>query len=325
MPLIRTLLADIECKQREAVYVSHQAGTPALSSAVQFVTLTQFGSRVRFLVSNEFEDNSAEVVFSLTYLKGIRLQKAKRLLSRYDYMGVMELLTLEMQDAENPQLETIKKLLSCAVLWNCAQFKQFAESLGKEAQERLDTWWWTAYESAYLAVIRIEQGNTVEAMFHSFRAVEGVIGFWAIETYPDDIESRDGKPVAILRADSQLPQYLIDDLNDPKKTKKGEIDLYGERLFKLFRESRPELQHEEDLKVIWKAARGKRNHLFHQLLGLDEKEVFQAWGRANQSSWEARLLNCLNLITNQPQFKSVGHASLMTKIHKELEKKVASL
>lgn len=41
-----------ELPKDSIVYVSHQAGTTAISSAVQFCSLAKFGDRVRFLVSN---------------------------------------------------------------------------------------------------------------------------------------------------------------------------------------------------------------------------------------------------------------------------------
>jgi len=313
----------LKVKPNETVYVSHQAGTPALSSAVQFVSLAQFEKTVRFLVSNEYDSSLTEVVPSSKYLRKIQQEKAKQLLARHDYFGVKELFGSYLESEA-------KELLEAAIKWNRAEFEKFSyelkncsnQNLKQEVQERTkeENWWWSAYESAYLAVVRLKQKNTVEAMFHSFRAVEGVIGNWSKQKYPGDIEDRKGKPVAILRSPSNLPQYLIDKL---KEIENGEMALYGESLFKLLRESKPELKEHNDVKVIWKSAKSKRNDQFHQLLGLDEKEVFQAWGMNSQRSWETRLLNCLNLITNQSHFKSIQKASLMSKVHNELEKAIA--
>jgi len=313
----------IQVKPEEKVYVSHQAGTPAISSAVQFASLAQFEKKVRFLVSNEYDANLTELVPSSRYLHKLQREKAKKLLERHDYFGVKKVFGSYLKPEDN-------KLLEAAIKWNRAEFKKFSEelkncsnqNLKKEVQERTkeENWWWSAYESAYLAVVRLEQKNTVEAMFHSFRAVEGVIGYWSKEEYPGDIEDRKGKPVAKLRSPSKLPDYLIKELEE---TKNSEMGLYGESLFKLFRESKPELKEHDDIKVIWNSAKKKRNNQFHQLLGLDEKEIFQAWGRANQPSWEARLLNCLKLITNQSHFTSIKKASLMSQVHDELDKAIA--
>ncbi len=261
---------------------------------------------------------------SSRYLRKIQREKANKLLERHDYFGVKEVFNSYLE----PEAQ---KLLEAAIKWNQAEFKKFLDelnncsspSLKEELQERTEdkNWWWSAYESAYLAVVRLEQKNTVEAMFHSFRAVEGVIGYWSKQEYPDDIEDRNGKPVAILHSPSKLPQYLVEELENSKDGEKG---LYGESLFKLFRESKPELKEHNDIKVIWNSAKKRRNNQFHQLLGLDEKEVFQAWGMSSQRSWETKLLNCLKLITNQSHFTSIKKASLMSKVHGLLEKAISN-
>lgn len=316
----------------QTVYVSHQAGTPAISSAVQFSSLSKFGVRVRFLVSSEQDTRSPEILPSSSYLKGIRKQEAKALLKSYDYSGIQKLISPYLDDEHR---ET-KLLLNAAIQWNYAKFEEFVSKLQKssdqelaqEAKERSQHWWWVAYEAAYLGVVRLEQGNTVEAMFHSFRALEGLTSKWSTQFYPDDVLDRDGKAVAILNSTSKLPEYLLENLNElVSEGKFPEIGLYGEPLFKLFRESKPELQNNEDLKSVWKSARGNRNKLFHRLEGLNEKSLFQAWGMNSRPSWEQRLLNCLNLISDPDQlhFKSLQEASLMAQVHQKLESAIASL
>jgi len=53
--LVNNILANIEYDPSRYVYVSHQAGTPAISSAVQFVSLNRF-EKVKFILSNQFYD-----------------------------------------------------------------------------------------------------------------------------------------------------------------------------------------------------------------------------------------------------------------------------
>ncbi|WP_016953588.1 hypothetical protein [Anabaena sp. PCC 7108] len=71
----------------ETVYISHQAGTPAISSAVQFVSLSSF-KNVRFLSSNVFfnDDNEPvsepEIINISKYWMGIQLEKAKQLVRK---------------------------------------------------------------------------------------------------------------------------------------------------------------------------------------------------------------------------------------------------
>jgi len=69
----------------KTVYVSHQAGTPAISSAVQFAALGNFKD-VNFLVSNKcFNqdcklESTAELIESSKYRRGLQIQQAKQLI-----------------------------------------------------------------------------------------------------------------------------------------------------------------------------------------------------------------------------------------------------
>jgi len=69
--------------QNQTVYVSHQAGTAAISSAVQFASLSQF-KNVKFLSSNIFYNDDGEqisepqIINISNYWMGIQIQKAKQ-------------------------------------------------------------------------------------------------------------------------------------------------------------------------------------------------------------------------------------------------------
>ena len=68
----------------ETIYVSHQAGTPAISSAVQFLTISKF-NHVRFLISNQsYQDDELksvpDMIDSSQYWRGLQIQKAKKLI-----------------------------------------------------------------------------------------------------------------------------------------------------------------------------------------------------------------------------------------------------
>ena len=333
----------VELKSGDRVYVSHQAGTPAISSAVQFVCLAEFENQfqvegkppqqtVRFLVSNEY-GSTAKPIKSSEYLRGIRKQEALALLKRHDYSGIKALIAHYLNHCE-------QILLDAAIQWNYAEFEKFSvllkeqsisekySELAKKVEDRTEkkNWWWTAYEAAYLGVVRLNQGNTVEAFFHCFRAFEGLISNWSVIFYPNDIEDKNGKAVAVLKVSSKLPQYLLEELGElKKKARKTEIELYGERLFRLFRESNLDLKDNEDLKTIWKFTRNIRNQQFHRLKGLDKSSLYKAWGMNSRPSWEKRLLNCLQLISDQPNLKSLGEASLMVQVHQELLNAIADL
>jgi hypothetical protein len=83
--LVKNTLQRINVNPLKAVYISHQAGTPAISSAVQFVSLGRF-NKVKFLVSNKYfnddyeQQSQGECIESSEYGRGIQIQKAKQLI-----------------------------------------------------------------------------------------------------------------------------------------------------------------------------------------------------------------------------------------------------
>ncbi|WP_339393567.1 hypothetical protein [Nostoc sp. UHCC 0870] len=86
LSLVGKTLDNLTDNPLKTVYISHQAGTPAISSAVQFVSLGRF-KNVNFLVSNEyFDDNynpqsKSEAIPSSNYWRGMQIQKAKQLIT----------------------------------------------------------------------------------------------------------------------------------------------------------------------------------------------------------------------------------------------------
>jgi hypothetical protein len=86
LKLVETEFSKLQISQVKTVYVSHQAGTPAISSAVQFVSLGKF-INVKFLVSNQYYDSDynqqseAKLIDSSQYWRGIQIQKAKQLIT----------------------------------------------------------------------------------------------------------------------------------------------------------------------------------------------------------------------------------------------------
>ncbi|MBD2440821.1 hypothetical protein [Nostoc sp. FACHB-110] len=86
LALVQGTLGKLDFNTSKTVYVSHQAGTPAISSAVQFVSLGKFKT-VKFLVSNEYFDENyerksqSEAIKSSNYWRGLQIQKAKQLIT----------------------------------------------------------------------------------------------------------------------------------------------------------------------------------------------------------------------------------------------------
>ncbi len=326
LKIVRTAFSEEIKVEPDTVYVSHQAGTPAISSAVQFMSLARFGERVEFLVSNEYEKEPLEPIKSSEYLRGIKFQEANALLKHHDYAGVKELVGSYL-NAESVIL------LDAAIQWNFAKFEdedtksedfvkkllQYPnEKFVQEVEERTkkENWWWTAYESAYLAVVRLKQGNTVEAMFHSFRAVEGLLRQWVDKFYSEEINQ------------TKHPSW-----NKNERWNRN-LNKYGQDLY-LFLSIKKTIDREKnsDIWIFGNQVFNKRNDLFHQLKGLqDKKAVFENWRSPNEKQWrddaekkwKARILGCLNFIAEpKPLFISLEEASLMSKVHKELEKAIA--
>lgn len=103
---------DVEFKKGEDIYVSHQAGTPAISSAVQFMSLSRFGKKVKFLVSNEYS-KSADIVESSTYLRGIQIQQVKALIYPGGSPGAAKkLIEVEKIDSQTSELDELDKLVN---------------------------------------------------------------------------------------------------------------------------------------------------------------------------------------------------------------------
>jgi len=174
LSLVQTELSKIQIENGANIYVSHQAGTPAISSAIQFTSLAKFGKQVKFLVGNEYRQNAqdaTDIIDSPRYLKGIQIQQAKALLDLYNYAGVNKLLKPYWKKTEDRLEKKIRSYLIMAECWNYGKFKEaFEKSKTKVIEKRIKQWWWIGYEAAYLAFMRLEQRNNVEALFHSFRA-----------------------------------------------------------------------------------------------------------------------------------------------------------
>jgi hypothetical protein len=322
LKLIQSELAQLDFPDSAKIYVSHQASTPAISSAVQFETLLRFGHRVQFLVTSERDKELTKILNRSTYLRGIRQKEAKTLLNSYDYSGLKELLAPYLKPDVKPDVEI---LLDAAIQWNSAKFDDFAKrlldypdnQLRQSVQERTkeDNWWWTAYEAAYLGVVRLEQGNTVEAFFHSFRAVEGLIRLFADAKYKGKIKfSKKGIP----------------SIEFPDK----KFNLYGKTLYYLLKYNCCNLQPSQPIdpekdKDIWQFGEvtfDKRNQYFHQLFGLSKQDVFDAWNTNNRTDWEARVLGCLNFIAEPDSpFTALNTASLMSPIQDKLKEAIAQI
>mgnify|MGYP005851440153 CR=1 FL=1 len=327
----------------ELVYVSHQAGTPAISSAVQFCSLATFGDRIKFLISNEYNPKLTSLVKSSSYLRGIKREQAKKLLENHDYAGVNSLVGEYLKGDK-------KTLLQAALQWNYAKFDDedgFADELTKlvsqdfqglvqMVDDRRQYWWWTAYEAAYLSFIRLDQRNGVEAFFHGFRAVEGLISKWAEVHFSEHIEPNNDSP-KLKSSILEVPglNYLGKSKYAKHRAKleqDGTVILSGFYLYALLRSAKPKWK--EDCKEITdfiEKISPTRNKVFHRLRGLEINDVFEAWLidktktiEKKKLTLEEKIRKYLNFVSEQ-DFQSLEEASLMAKVHTELERAIAAL
>jgi hypothetical protein len=333
------------------IYVSHQAGTPAISSAVQFSSLARFADRVKFLVSNEQDSALTSTIGSSAYLRGIKFKQASKLLDNHDYAGIKNLIGDNLTDDS-------ALLLDAALNWNIAKFDEFLQDVAQypyfsaevEERKREDNWWWKAYESAYLAIVRLEkQENIVDALFHSFRAIEGIFTEWGVQNFKDHIQVKNGRPylkTTILDEDlcferakykeiegKKNPENDLAKLKDKLeliKLKNKDSIFYGLTIYTLFREVRRDWKSvHKPISRFWDSNNGiseKRNKIFHQLQGLTKDELFEIWEVGNFDEWRGRLRDFSNFVSGQKyefldKEDSDGKvASLMVKVHQELKK-----
>jgi hypothetical protein len=113
LSLVEAKLTELNIDANEEVYVSHQAGTPAASSAVQFVSIGKF-KKVKFLVANEYFDaedfeikSQAKIVDSSRYQRSLQIQKAKQLIIKGLPAAAKELLTGIVDDQVMTEINEI--------------------------------------------------------------------------------------------------------------------------------------------------------------------------------------------------------------------------
>jgi hypothetical protein len=311
----------------DSVYVSHQAGTPAISSAVPFTSLAQFGQRVSFLVSSEYQADRTVILASSRYLRSLKIQEAIALLERYDYEGVQSLLGGYL-NPKNPVDKRLKQLLEAAVEWNRAEFQKFKNKLVKHHLFPVESfpWWRSGYESAYLAYVRFEQGNLIEALFHSFRAVEGSVKSLAQDQFGLYIENHPKYGLQFKQSiKTKLPGYpkLLSPA-DREKLDKSQLGVFGVPLWSFLQAAREDWRKTPEVAVMWKEAKEVRNSYFHSIEGMQPQELFQAWDTQNLADWLHQLVTCLNFISNQ-DFDDLAGASLMARVHREIQGAIDAL
>ena len=317
----------ISIAKNQSVWLWVKGGVGQTSEAARVSGLSLYGDRILFFDvqqnttanRNGIPSDYSGPFLGTNYLWDRTQKQALKLLESYDYTEAYDLLEPYFQQSGS-KFGPIPNLLKAGKLWNQGQFERFL-SLAKSSTQisSVEGRLWMAYEQAYLGVIRLKQMNTTEAMLHSYRAIEGLLYWWAADSFPDHFqEEKQGWPlvnISITKKYSSLERYFTGSENTAKNTAK--VD--GWLLKDLLKEAIPETKNSIDFKAFWKSAKYARNYFSHRLGGLAEQDVFTAWGEdiTDSQQWQKRILNCINLVTGE-SFSTLYKASLFSQIHKQV-------
>ncbi len=323
----KTWRNEIHIQPHQPIWVCVKGGVGQTSEAARVSGLSFYGDRILFFEVQQNTSANRQGIPSdykgpflgTNYLWDRTQKQALKLLESYDYTEAYDLLEPYFQQSGS-KFGAIPNLLKAGKLWNQGQFEKFL-SLAKSSTQisSVEGRLWMAYEQAYLGVIRLEQMNTTEAMLHSYRAIEGLLYWWAADSFPDHFqEEKQGWPlvnISITKKYSSLERYFTGSENTAKNTAK--VD--GWLLKDLLKEAIPETKNSIDFQAFWESARNTRNTFSHRLGGLAEQDVFTAWGKdiTNSQQWQKRILNCINLVTRK-SFTTLYKASLFAQIHKQV-------
>jgi len=313
----------ISVDKHQSIWVCLKGGVGQTSEAARISGLSFYGDRIQFF---EFKQNTpanrsgkpsdySGPFLGTNYLWDRTQKQALKLLESYDYAEAYNLLAPYFQQS-SANFGAIPNLLKAGKLWNQGQFERFL-SLAKSStqissvQGRL----WMAYEQAYLGVIRLEQLNTTEAMLHSYRAIEGLLYLWAVESFPNDVqEEKQGWPLVKISITEKYPalEYYFGKYE-------SKIHLQTNLLRNLLNIAIRETANSIDFQIFWGSAKDARNNFSHRLGGLSEQDVFNAWGKdiTNSQQWQKRILNCINLVTGK-SFKNLSQASIFSQLHAQV-------
>lgn len=318
------------------IWLGLKGGVGQTSEAGRISGLSMYGDRIKFF---EFHEDEAKnqagqpsdysgPFLGTNYLWDRTQQQVLQLIGRSDYAGAQELL---QPYQKSKKLGVLPYLLQAGTAWNRGEFESFLKlanannGLTTSQRQQSQFWWWMAYEQAYLAVIRLQQNNTAEAMLHSFRAVEGGLLEWAKSAFPNDV-------IDVINGFPQVKDSILTEqpkLRSAFNHAKGNYQhaqWRGTLRQRILEITIPNAR-QADFKQFWSDdCQSQRNELSHRLGGIAQEDVFRAWGRDihNQTQWENRILTCLNILTGQ-SFTTLNEASLFAKVQERVKESIKSI
>ncbi|MDB9412265.1 hypothetical protein [Microcystis aeruginosa] len=265
----------------DVFYISHQASTPAISSAVQFVSIGYF-SNVKFLIVNRYyEENniktSPEIIPSSSYWKQLQIQKAKKLITDGFPGSALALALLKEVGYNNS--EKIKELESYIDLFNIKTIDTGDEfdptQAIKRVRKTLDLIEYFLKQENYL------QGITLlSAAQETF--LKASISLYLQKHIPGGFKEWNEKGLSLNLKETNVEQVI-------KQLKLDKGDNYKFQsphelfpLLKEFRKPRDDNYSKNDnywQLLIWSSTRDKehefdrRNQLMHNLRGVKKEEM----------------------------------------------------
>lgn len=271
LTLVTKKLTKIQ--QDDVFYISHQASTPAISSAVQFVSIGYF-SNVKFLIVNRYyQENQIitihEIIPSSSYWKQLQIQKAKKLIT--DGFPGSALALLKEVGYNNS--EKIKELESYIDLFNMKTIDTGDEFDPTQAIKRVR-------KTLDLIEYFLKQENYLQAIILLSAAQEtflkASISLYLQKHIPGGFKEWNEKGLSL-----NLKETKIQEVIKQLKLDKGDNHKFqnSHKLFPLLKEFTKTVDNDYWQLLIWSSTEkrehefDRRNQLMHNLRGVKKEEM----------------------------------------------------
>ena len=260
-------------QQDDVFYISHQASTPAISSAVQFVSIGYF-SNVNFLIVNRYyEENKIitrhEIIPSSSYWKQLQIQKAKKLIT--DGFPGSALALLKEVGYNNS--EKIKELESYIDLFNMKTIDTGDEFDPTQAIKRVR-------KTLDLIEYFLKQENYLQAIILLSAAQEtflkASISLYLQKHIPGGFKEWNEKGLSLNLKETKIQEVIKQLQSSNQRNYKFQSP---HELFPLLKEFTKIGDDNDWQLLIWSSTRDRdhefdrRNQLMHNLRGVKKEEV----------------------------------------------------
>ncbi|MCA2659089.1 MAG: hypothetical protein IM496_11425 [Microcystis sp. M049S2] len=260
-------------QQDDVFYISHQASTPAISSAVQFVSIGYF-SNVNFLIVNRYyQENqiitSPEIIPSSSYWKQLQIQKAKKLITDGFPGSALALL----KEVEYNNSEEIKELESYIDLFNMKTIDTGDEFDPTQAIKRVR-------KTLDLIEYFLKQENYLQAIILLSAAQEtflkASISLYLQKHIPGGFKEWNEKGLSLNLKETKIQEVIKQLQSSNQRNYKFQSP---HELFPLLKEFTKIGDDNDWQLLIWSSTRDRdhefdrRNQLMHNLRGVKKEEV----------------------------------------------------